>query len=1173
MVVGLLYLDPPSFGILLIFNYVWKPYIVRREVWSHGKIVRSLLRLCERLSNAAEEEEAEESVTSSSSSSTSSTFLVTCRGRRLDREEIARSAQGLEKRWQLLYLDCLELECAIQHRATTLKQGSPLSANPVDSDEEPVKKHRRLADIPPASQDGSNQDEVDCLMDADEEYGRPLADDDEVMEIEVNSIQQELDLANESMVTSTISTEDQPSVVLQDADVDEETLTPTVQLRIADVTIVADENLSPRPDVPVALDDRKLFIDEIAKYTRSDCNGRVGTFYFMHKDTDTEDGGRGERGAVTSPDAAKTEESSEEEWTYTAQTESNNNEKSTIDHQPEIARPPKEIIKQLVKKAEKLVLHSPQRAHNKSFVEEWLLQYPDGKTVGDSCDASGEYTTEDDELESRGCDGLNSSNQDLDATLVHQASFESVGPANDLPTKVILRAKKREGVGQQRPWSVSGASDAAFEQMKLPHSISESAIHEMFATATCVKMDSSMHTTSTLSSSTVEDTAQTQEGSGGGYSSNSLRRRKIKLRKRTAVRKSESGSEGLLVQSDSSHPTTIGSSPVKVPFLKSSARRLSGDKVADSPHRRYVPPVESPSSSGSTSSDAESDVSVKMRRKICAMPSFRIGPAHTLSSYAMDRKPVPPVSNDSSYSEQAWDNYQEKYMSEPYSEEPPDSEAARRLLEFGDDYRNFLDSQSDCASSSLGRNTFHRRPRKMQHVGETDSDLDDVWNLINTSKDRLHFSEQVFKNQLSRASPHLVLASDFAELVSTCKDNVKVLKVVLENLEDVTSLMSEQECKEIRGLIERWEGLEKKSEDLQKVRFFAREISALKEQLLEIGDRVARLDVKVEDRDQLELRIEDVQREVGRLKSLKPSLLQVNVAVHRFLTETGNAEAPNTLKDEVADLYSTFDETCSKVFSVEENLKDVTKAWQQFESYLATLQIALRSDSENLRKLDEALSREEGTGNGCKVSTHIATSVKDLAILLSEKEQANKLNDSQSIYEMMTGGGNYSDSGISDSGSEVDLSEREKRLAALRRLVRHLEAVLAPGSAAIVNMSKRIEQTEKELKGLQVTCRELIDRTNVFVESKAPLLASNGFTNTNALRGDKTTDDDCSSRGPGSKIKAWLWRAVRAGLPFQLAVIAILCIACLLEPQCCDTMNNFAYAAPQLRYVKGPPPV
>lgn len=40
----------------------------------------------------------------------------------------------------------------------------------------------------------------------------------------------------------------------------------------------------------------------------------------------------------------------------------------------------------------------------------------------------------------------------------------------------------------------------------------------------------------------------------------------------------------------------------------------------------------------------------------------------------------------SSISETAWDNYQEKYNSENYSE-GFDSDAARRLLEFGDDYR------------------------------------------------------------------------------------------------------------------------------------------------------------------------------------------------------------------------------------------------------------------------------------------------------------------------------------------------------------------------------------------------------------------------------------------------------------------------------------------------------
>lgn len=40
----------------------------------------------------------------------------------------------------------------------------------------------------------------------------------------------------------------------------------------------------------------------------------------------------------------------------------------------------------------------------------------------------------------------------------------------------------------------------------------------------------------------------------------------------------------------------------------------------------------------------------------------------------------------SSFSETAWDNYQEKYNSENYSE-CFDSDAARRLLEFGDDYQ------------------------------------------------------------------------------------------------------------------------------------------------------------------------------------------------------------------------------------------------------------------------------------------------------------------------------------------------------------------------------------------------------------------------------------------------------------------------------------------------------
>lgn len=50
--------------------------------------------------------------------------------------------------------------------------------------------------------------------------------------------------------------------------------------------------------------------------------------------------------------------------------------------------------------------------------------------------------------------------------------------------------------------------------------------------------------------------------------------------------------------------------------------------------------------------------------------------------------------------------------------------------------------------------------------------------------------------------------------------------------------------------------------------------------------------------------------------------------------------------------------------------------------------------------------------------------------------------------------GSFSDSGISDAGSEQDLFDREKRLALLRKLARHLEAILAPGSEALQNIMK-----------------------------------------------------------------------------------------------------------------------
>lgn len=68
------------------------------------------------------------------------------------------------------------------------------------------------------------------------------------------------------------------------------------------------------------------------------------------------------------------------------------------------------------------------------------------------------------------------------------------------------------------------------------------------------------------------------------------------------------------------------------------------------------------------------------------------------------------------------------------------------------------------------------------------------------------------------------------------------------------------------------------------------------------------------------------------------------------------------------------------------------------------------------------------------------------------------LADAQTAALRCSEGGSLSDSGISDTGSDQEPSERERRLANLRRLARQLEAVLGPGSRALDNMREVSKQ-------------------------------------------------------------------------------------------------------------------
>jgi hypothetical protein len=112
------------------------------------------------------------------------------------------------------------------------------------------------------------------------------------------------------------------------------------------------------------------------------------------------------------------------------------------------------------------------------------------------------------------------------------------------------------------------------------------------------------------------------------------------------------------------------------------------------------------------------DFKIGSLTNVYANPSANLGSLAALSNYN-NNNDVGEINetNTSSFSEQMWDNYMgEKYNSEAYSEDR-DMDGARRLLEFGDDYRNFIDSQSDnCSSLSAANIDSMSPPRPRRNI-------------------------------------------------------------------------------------------------------------------------------------------------------------------------------------------------------------------------------------------------------------------------------------------------------------------------------------------------------------------------------------------------------------------------------------------------------------------------
>ncbi|CAH2985795.1 unnamed protein product [Chilo suppressalis] len=985
-----------------------------------------------------------------------------------------------------------------------------------------------------------------------------------------------------------------------------------------------------------------------------------------------------------------------------------------------------------------------------SRIKEWLNQSTEEKNDSnqgtESYDASGEYTTES-EVDT----SLTSEERNLHSSMDMSTSTCTVTPTHQ--AKVQLR--KKRGGNSARPWSVSclsqlsgaGASlvatPTAGDVAAMSHnmSISESALNTLASPqeVTPANSSSKLRGSSTTVQGHVSSTNTMTEACTSCVENNEkqcwLRRKRFKLRRnnnparRERLVKSLSFCGRLSPEIVDKNERSAASDPAtsrKGRFdTTSTSGNDSDEDLRKSIEKTHISTREQDSAIPEQNENEQSSVA----------PSFKLGPAggavrpriarsterersflalslgdpNQLWDLSMDKDSdvdksgTAGTEEHSSFSEQAWDFYQEKYNSEPYSE-APDSDAARRLLEFGDDYRAFLDSQSDCCSSlsaqpenehspsgtrrrrpsevsrerSLPRykratkspvNTLPRKPKKSMSSAErkkslldslersrnntsiesndgvrrrkpseserknskrspefdllniqalsrrrhssnltsdevnssleytevnnrpdildslnrrrrndngetelqkvalselrrrstesadsedessspkkhsrrnwgedSDSESEEVRSLVRRSSAHLETVEALMARH--EASPDLLRAFDYTEVVTRCRENINLLDAALAG-----GSLSPALQRDVRAVSARWSALRVAATRRGGARRLRREIAALHgalEEICEPGDCAPQPHTKA----QLNRRIEELKDRLSRLLECKVSMLKLTVSVRRTL---GEMESDDTgLAADLTSLLAAWDDAHQRTSSELLSLEKAVCAWADWENALRDLQGALRGDLATLEALRDK-------GNIVGDQTEVAAQIRQLAASLVDKKKGSSTCDS------------LSDSGISDGDSE-GAGGRARRLSALRELARRLQAALAPNSPAHRAITKRMEQTENEVRILQESCRALVEQSipDLKIDDESDLTIS-------AVHANKTGsgDPDYNPRG------GWIWRVLRSSLPIQLCLVALLLAAWLVErPRCCDALNSLAQTlTPQLRYVRGPPPV
>ncbi|XP_023216383.1 uncharacterized protein LOC111618986 [Centruroides sculpturatus] len=821
---------------------------------------------------------------------------------------------------------------------------------------------------------------------------------------------------------------------------------------------------------------------------------------------------------------------------------------------------------------------SGKKLTKNAHIREWLENCQEGKIyskiennienkvmnnhllVDSSCDASGEYTTNESDSEQ------SSSSADVNNSLImsrsNTGSVETVIPVVEESSgnvwsgssSVTMRNKRKSF--KDRPWSVTEIGHVTSGLRFSPLSTSEGSLNILCSSQFNKTIDSK-YRSSKWSIGAQKHLSDDKSRSLG----NKPRRNRSRSSLQNTSHRSDSGSDNL---SPNTTCSTLCQSNCSDLQISTPTRRRKSNSILSDKFAIHLSPVHrSPARRFSNSRSSSSNSSGKKRNTQSSSDNYQntktwpvshsepenLSAAQLPSSSVADSdQALTQTEDQSSVSDQVWDGYQDPpYFSEPYSEQALNDEEVRKLIEFGDDYGAYLGCHSDASSFSDGRNLTR------MHISHSRSQV---------SKNYEPYSEQALNDEEVRKL--IEFGDDYGAYLGCHSDassfsdgrNLTRMHISHSRSQDppyFSEPYSEQALndEEVRKLIEF-------GDDYGAYLGCHSDASSFSD-----GRNLTRMHIS-HSRSQLQAELyATCETHLNCLQVISDHLTKSDKTIGNedFNQLTNLIEEWKSLQQSVASKQKS---NCARQLSAEyvaiqKSLNELAEKISQLTTTPFQRNTTLDILQERIAALQMSRSTLQETKDSLlEVSKRIVRLMSEADLMTCPlKEHFNKLYQRwEDIYE--------------ENGTHLtDLQQLYQKWNNCDVLCQQLQKTLEATRSSEVN-KEIVESAEKQLDKLRTMLAEVKDLLGTGEPWKKLAERVADLQSKIYVRDVSCAPVHTEQPGPTKRF----WRIIRFAIPIQLALVLLYCLACLLEPRCCDLVNNLNFSlTPHLRYVRGPPPV